>query len=811
LWETLQAIARLAHRGCRAGALRVAPFNGHLFSPADAPLADSVHLDDRPVQRALLALTTRRGSDGRERIAYADLGVEQLGAVYEHILDYVSAGAAAGGAARQPGSRRKATGTFYTPRSLTEYLVRRTLAPLVDNASADDILRLRIVDPAMGSGAFLVAACRFLGHAYERAVVRDGGLMASDIGHADRTAFRRAVAQRCLYGVDINPMAVQLARLSLWLATLAGDRPLTFLDHHLRTGDSLVGAALADIYRQPPSPGRASAGDPLPLFSLDAFESGIRSIVPSRRALAERGDDTIEDVRHKERTLAWLTDESGPLSKWRSAADLWCAGWFQGPRPGDVRTFGALLRHVLDGHGPLPPQVLEPLMDEVRAVAARHAFFHWTLEFPEAFYGEDGAPLVQSGFDAVLGNPPWDVLRADRGTEDAPAELTRFARRSGIYRLHGRGHENLYHLFIERALSLLKPTGRLGFLVPSGLGTDHGCSTLRRELLSRTTVDTFLTLENREGIFPIHRSLKFTLFTLTNGGATPAVPARVGVRAVEILDRLPDSGPDPEAVHISESLLRRLSGAQLAIPELRSRVDLDLVAHIAWSCPALGHRDGWNLQFGRELNASDDRRHFTSGGSGLPIVEGKHLQPFRVDAGDARLRIAPAAAARILRKRQPFLGPRLAYRDVASATNKLTLIAAIVPAGVVSTHTIFCVKHPPDIEAQYFLCGIFNSFVANYLVRMRVSTHVTAAVVDRLPVPKPPRDSRAFRRLAALARQLAGGTREAAAEHQALAAVLYGLNEDQFAHVLDAFPLVPRAERDAALSAFHCIVANIDA
>ena len=114
---------------------------------------------------------------------------------------------------------------------------------------------MRVVDPAMGSGAFLVAACRYLASAYEAALVREGAVTTHDLSEADRARFRRAVAQRCLYGVDVNPMAVQLGRLSLWLATLAADRPLTFLDHRLRPGDSLVGASPWDVLRQPP-PGR---------------------------------------------------------------------------------------------------------------------------------------------------------------------------------------------------------------------------------------------------------------------------------------------------------------------------------------------------------------------------------------------------------------------------------------------------------------------------------------------------------------------------------------------------------------------------
>ena len=805
LWETLQAIARLAQRGCRAGSLRVTAFNGRLFSSADAPLADSVRLDDESVRQALLALTTQRTRAGVERIAYDDLGVEQLGAVYEHVLDYAPA-QTAGPLQLLPSGRRKATGSFYTPRSLTEYLVRRTLAPLVESARAEDILHLKVLDPAMGSGAFLVAACRYLAHAYEQALIRDGQLTAADIGDADRTEFRRLVAQRCLHGVDVNPMAVQLARLSLWLATLAGDRPLTFLDHHLRSGDSLVGASLADMQRQPPtSRGRTARSSPLPLFSSDAFQSSLRAIVSPRVALGYEPDHTLEQVKKKERILASLSDENGPLARWKMAADLWCACWFL--PAADARTFGALLEELRDGTGPLPAHVSGPLLNDARQTASERNFFHWTLEFPEAFYDEAGTPLARPGFDAVLGNPPWEMLRADGGSGAAAADLTRFARRSGVYPLQATGHANLYQLFIERALSLVKPNGRLGFIVPAGLATDHGCALLRRELLGRTTLDMFLTLENRDAIFPVHRGLKFALFTLTTSGSSSSVPVHVGVRSPATLDSIPDTGLDSSAISLPRQLLHRISGDQLAIPEIRSAADLELLSQIAFSCPALGDRDGWNVQFGRELNATEDRPHFTEGGDGLPVLEGKHVQPFRVDTRACRMSIAPDAARRLLRGKSSFSSPRLAYRDVAAATNRLTLIAAIVPAGVVTTHTLFCIRRPPDIESQEFLCGMFNSFVANHLVRMRVGTHVTTAVMDRLPVPKPPRTLAAFARLVSLARHLVrSDDEEARAEHQALAARLYGLSEDAFAHVLNGFPLVARAEREAALSSFRCIV-----
>ena len=208
-------------------------------------------------------------------MAYEDLGVEQLGSIYEHLLDDEPAGLAPRGA-----SRRKVTGSFYTPAALTDYLVRVTLDPLVRGRTVDEILSLRIVDPAMGSGAFLVAACRYLALACERAHLTAGGPECDD---DMRAAWRRRAAQRCLFGVDANPMAVQLAQLSLWLATLAAGRPLSFLDHHLLRGDSLIGASPGDVMRQPPgrAPRRQACG-PAPLEAFfDAIEE-MAAVVPIR-------------------------------------------------------------------------------------------------------------------------------------------------------------------------------------------------------------------------------------------------------------------------------------------------------------------------------------------------------------------------------------------------------------------------------------------------------------------------------------------------------------------------------------------------
>jgi hypothetical protein len=796
VWESLQAIARLAHRGCRAGTLRVPPFNGRLFSPLEAPLADSARLDDRSVQDALRALTLRPDRDATRRITYADLGVEHLGGVYERVLDFQITKSIAGAPMLVRGTQRKTSGSFYTPRALTEYLVRRTLAPLTDNASPEEILALRIVDPAMGSGAFLVAACRYLAQAYESALIREGALSPSDVTEDERAAYRRLVAQRCLHGVDLNPMAVQLARLSLWLASLCRDRPLTFFDHRLRVGNSVAGASLQDMLRAGGDRGRRPT--PLPLFDAAGLDEDVSAAVETLTTLREAPEDTLEDVRTKERTFAALASKAGRLARWRRIADLWCAAWFA---PADRVRSAAVFRALLNGDA-LPEHVAEALLATASATAEQERFFHWTFEFADVL-GANADGSRGPGFDAVLGNPPWEMLRGDGSRAGG---LTRFSRDSGVYRSQGAGHANLFQLFVERALQVVKPGGRVGLVLPAGFATDHGCAELRRRVMDATHVDSVVSVENREALFPIHRGLRFLLLTATSGGRTTEIPLRSGTKSAQDFDALPGAGTDPASVRVSRELISRMSGDQMALPDVRSEADCRIAARLAFAHPAGADREGWGLQFGRELNATDDRGRFTAHGSQatLPVLEGKYIQPFRCDVGAARSFIRSSDAAAALPSR-PFRRARLAYRDVASSTNRFTLIAAIVPASAVTIHTLFCLRTPLDLDAQRVLCGLFNSFVANFYVRLRVTTHVTVAIVERLPLPLVARDGAPFARMCEHVRALEADPSNtgAAAAQQALAARLYGLNEEDFAHVLTTFPLVAEAERRRAMEVFR--------
>jgi hypothetical protein len=234
-------------------------------------------------------------------------------------------------------------------------------------------------------------------------------------------------------------------------------------------------------------------------------------------------------------------------------------------------------------------------------------------------------------------------------------------------------------------------------------------------------------------------------------------------------------------------------------------MDLRIVEKAA-AAPALGSAEGWRARFGRELNATDDAEIFGPPGRGLPLIEGKLVAPFTVDFRGARFSVR-TDDARTRLPGEPFGRARLAYRDVASAGNRVSLIAAIVPAGCVTTHTLFCLKSAMPVKDQRVLCALLNSYVANFLVRQRIGTHLSTAIVERLPVPRPERESTDYEELATLSRRLEAhpDDGDASAAAQARVARLYSLSATELAHVLETFPLVPPERRAAALVAWRAL------
>jgi hypothetical protein len=352
-----------------------------------------------------------------------------------------------GGLTLQPTEERRRSGSHYTPRELTEPIVATTLRPVFEalgkGPTADQILALNVCDPAMGSGAFLVGACRYLGDALVQAWQRAGATPAIPSDEDPQLFARRLVAQRCLYGVDRNPYAVQLAKLSLWLVTLAREHPFSFLDHALRHGDSLVGLTRRQIQTFHWAPG----GGAQPQLWSQAVDERLREADALRdeiEALAES-----DDTREKQRLLR---DADGALRNTRVVGDAVIAAFFGADR--DRRREGLRQQYEQLAGQALAGKELGRLEELAAELRSRHLVpFHWEIEFPEVFAGATG------GFDAIIGNPPFagkNTLISGNPEQYLP----------WLQELHEGAHGNadLVAHFFRRAFGLLRPGGAFGLI-----------------------------------------------------------------------------------------------------------------------------------------------------------------------------------------------------------------------------------------------------------------------------------------------------------------------------------------------------------
>lgn len=353
----------------------------------------------------------------------------------------------------QPTDERRRSGSHYTPRDLTEPIVRHALAPAFERlgakATPDAVLGLKVCDPAMGSGAFLVEACRQIATRLVAAWAQHPGTRPDVAADEDEDLLaRRLVAQRCLYGVDRNAMAVDLARLSLWLATLARDHEFTFLDHALKAGDSLVGLSVAQI-------GALNWGDTRQTSLFGRFASGRVAEAIAARAEIRDAPDDVERAIQEQRHSAL----EAKLEDVRALGDAVLATFFAHAKP---KAREAARSKLEDLGGGIP----DMLWQEVRAKAAglRHGPrgirpFHWQIEFPEVFAGPE------PGFDAIVGNPPFagkNTLINGHRENYLPWLQT----------LHAGAHGNadVVAHFFRRAFGLLRPGGCLGLIATNTVG-----------------------------------------------------------------------------------------------------------------------------------------------------------------------------------------------------------------------------------------------------------------------------------------------------------------------------------------------------
>jgi hypothetical protein len=298
----------------------------------------------------------------------------------------------------QPSDERRRSGSHYTPRSLTGPIVRKALEPVLkqlgENPAPEQVLDLKICDPAMGSGAFLVEACRQVGDVLLKAWVARGALPKVPDDETPELLAQRTVAQRCLYGVDKNPMAVDLAKMSLWLATLAKDHPFTFLDHSLKCGDSLVGLTLNQVRQfhwKPPANGQM-------LIGQDELQRRVREALKHRDAILEGGDYAPHALKEQKLKVA---DEA--LNLVRFAGNLVVAAFFGAENDKKREARRRDLFTALSAYLQKPSPELRPTKEEATLRAGPHPVqpFHWEIEFPEVF-GRN-----ETGFDVIVGNPPF--------------------------------------------------------------------------------------------------------------------------------------------------------------------------------------------------------------------------------------------------------------------------------------------------------------------------------------------------------------------------------------------------------------------
>ena len=585
------------------------PYNGGLFAADAAPLLETARLPDAAMAPIVHDLS-HTVSDGTPRfVNYRDMSVQQLGSIYQRLLEREPVRDTDGRISIRPNAyARKDSGSFYTPQELVDLIIDRTLKPLADERRdafekkaaelksdrrshadrraellkldpAEAVLDLKMLDPAMGSGHFLVTAVDFLSDAIAElvesapaaatwlkdpydsplvarvAAIRDDILRrANESGWAidtaqltDRAIIRRMVLKRCIYGVDKNPLTVELAKVSLWLHSFTVGAPLSFLDHHLRCGDSLIGMSVEDGL------------EGLNRFGGLFAASAIQGVENAAEGMGRIEHITDSDIAEAQESADLFRQVEGATSELRGVLDfLTGLRWLTaGMKKKALAAFETPLFDVLaqnssnmlpllargpDYSGEVRPgsdaaslPAFADVWHDARTIANREGFLHWEAAFPGVWRGwQNEQP--QGGFDAVIGNPPWDrieqqevewfalrdnevalattgsqrkALIAQRKAEGdqlatdyesertRAAELRELARSSDDYPLLSGGRINYYSLFVERSMALARSDGFVGLLTPSGIYADKTASRFFRFVSTSGRVSSLFDFENR--------------------------------------------------------------------------------------------------------------------------------------------------------------------------------------------------------------------------------------------------------------------------------------------------------------------------
>ena len=693
-FSDLWGATKIVFRGLAAGEPRLGlPALAGLFAPTQTPKLDAARIENRALLLAVFRLAWLKDDGALARVNWRDMGPEELGSVYESLLELVPQitndgrqfAFATGGETK--GNARKTTGSYYTPDSLVQVLLDTALEPVVAETIAknpDDpveaLLGLSIVDPACGSGHFLLAAARRLA-AHVSRLQANGTPSATEYRHA-----LRQVVGSCIYGVDLNPMAVELCKVSLWMEAVEPGLPLTFLNSHIQRGNALLGATSKLMAKGIPDKAwEPIQGDDKRIANAlkkrntkeaggqRTFTFGSRPLTEVEQEVVARAfagleaasDATPQALAQKESQWSDIL-ASVEYQHQKFLADTWCAAFVWPKVVGELEHAAPtnnLWRQLRDGE--VQPSVI--MSKTVNDLAEQYGFFHWHLQFPQVF--------ATGGFALVLSNPPWDrvtleekewfatrqpeVARASTAAQrrvaikalesSAPDLFSSFKQErrrvdgeksfmshAGRTPLSAQGILNTYPAFVELSLSIVMSHGRVGIIVPTGIATGKATGDLFRSVVESGRLRSLRDLHNRKGIFPaVQRNLRFCLLTLSGSRGDMF---SVSAQAADLTEL-----HDPERLSkLTIEDVKLVNPETHHLPLFASRRDGEIVKRIyhehetvaaAFNTPVYTR-----VEFLRMLNTADDSEAFepfdpdefrdASAGSWLPVSrDGRQYRP----------------------------------------------------------------------------------------------------------------------------------------------------------------------------------------
>ena len=890
-WSAIDDLCRAIDQG--DASIGLPPYDGALFDRRRAPLLSAIRLGDAAMADVIDALSFERTPEGRRYINYRDLGVRQLGSIYERLLEQELVREDGEVAVRWNSFARKDSGSYYTPDELVGLIVEETVGPLArsridafeakarrlpgsgpereralarleQDDPAERLLELRICDPAMGSGHFLVNLVDYLSDrviaAMAEAEAAAAGYVSPLVGRIeairatilanaeasgwtvdparldDRHIVRRMVLKRCVYGVDKNPMAVELAKVSLWLHTFTVGAPLSFLDHHLRCGDSLFGSWVrAGVDKA------AEHGSPLLLHDSVARAERAAS---SMRTIEGLTDAEIAEAHRSAETFVEVGAMTAPLDAVLSLVHAfdWLAVHDQEGRTAVQAFFAGQLGDPVDiALGKAEPSTecrengrFAELLAQARRLVAEERFLNWQVAFPGVWTRWESAE-PRGGFDAVIGNPPWDRVKLEpvewfaarrreialtrRASDrrrmvaalrrqgdpltagfDAAAghaeDTARIARTCGDYPLLSGGDVNLYSLFVERAMALVKSGGAVGLLTPSGIASDKTAARFFKSVATEGRLRALYDFENgrrgagAEHFFPdVDSRFKFCVFV-----ASPS-PISEPARCAFFLHHVSELDDPDRRFPLAAADFARVNPNTGTAPIFRTRRDAELTTAIYGRLPVLVDRSAgdavktWPVQYTCMFHMANDSGQFRTraeleekegawhvggnrfespAGGWIPLYEGKMVQAFDHRAADVVVnernvfRPGQQEAVDASNKRNPDYLPNpryyvvddsrrwhwsdswtIAFKDVTAATNMRTMIAAIMPrAGAGHTLPLLPLEDAATDRATLacLIVANLNAAAFDFVARQKVpTTHLAWYVLEQLPVVPPER------------------------------------------------------------------------